>query len=50
MKRQEIIERVNELMQERQNLTREHEDLILKDKLLTEQLAIICDELAKCED
>ena len=28
MKKQEIIERVNELMQERQNLTREHEDLI----------------------
>lgn len=50
MKKQEIIERVNELMQERQNLTREHEDLILKDKLLTDQLAIILDELAKCED
>lgn len=50
MKKQEIIERVNELMQERQNLTREHEELILKDKLLTEQLSIISDELAKCED
>ena len=37
-------------MQERQNLTREHEDLIQRDKLLAEQLKVILDELAKCED
>lgn len=50
MKKADIIERVEELMHERQNLTREHEDLIKKDKLLTDQLAIILEELKKCED
>ena len=33
-------------MHERENLTREHEDLIKKDKLLTEQLEIILKEVA----
>lgn len=46
MKRDELLERVQELMHERANLTREHEDLIKKDKLLTEQLAVILKELA----
>lgn len=50
MKRQEIIERLVELKQERQNLTREHEELITRDKLLTEQLDIIIEQFAKCED
>ncbi|MCM1258710.1 MAG: hypothetical protein NC307_12760 [Roseburia sp.] len=50
MKKQELIERISELMQERQNLTREHEDLIMKDKLLTEQLAVVLKELEKSDD
>ena len=50
MKRQEIIERLVELKHERENLTREHEELITKDKLLTEQLNIILDQFANCED
>ncbi len=38
MKREELLERIQELIQERENLTRRHEDLIKKDKLLREQL------------
>lgn len=49
MQKAELYERVEELMHERQNLTREHEDLIKKDKLLTEQLEIILKELTKEE-
>lgn len=50
MKRAEIIERVQELKQEREHLICQHEDLVKKDKLLTEQLDIILQELANCED
>ena len=45
MEREEMFERVRELMQERENPIREHEELIKKDKLLTEQLEIILQEL-----
>ena len=46
MKKAEMLERLQELMHERENLTREHADLIKKDKLLTEQLEIILKEVA----
>ncbi len=45
MKKEEILERVSELMLERENLIRQHEDLIKKDKLRTEQLDVILQEL-----
>ena len=38
MKRVEVIERVKELMHEKEKLIREHEDLVKKDKLLIDQL------------
>lgn len=47
MNREDLLERVQELIHERENLTREHEDLIKKDKLLTDQLAFILQALAK---
>ena len=47
MQKAEMLERLQELMHERENLTREHEDLSKKDKLLTEQLEIILNPFAK---
>lgn len=38
MKQEEVMERIKELMQEKVNLIREHEDLLKKDRLMMEQL------------
>lgn len=50
MKRAEIIERVNELIHERQNIRREHDDLQQREDLLFQQLKEIADELPRLED
>ncbi len=49
MKKAEVVERLRELKQERQNLTREYEDLVQKDKMLTEQLEIILQTMETME-
>lgn len=45
MKQEEVIERVKELMQEKVNLIREHEELLRKDRLMMEQLEMILNHL-----
>jgi len=50
MKKQEIIERVNELVNERKNLVREREELLEKENLLINQLMDISKELENMED
>ena len=49
MKQEEVIERVKELMQDKANLIREHEELLKKDRLMMEQLEMILDHLGDKE-
>jgi len=50
MKKSEIIERVNELVHERENLNKERVDLMKREELLVNQLMAISKELENMEE
>ena len=50
MKQEEVMERIKELMQEKVNLIREHEDLLKKDRLMMDQLEMILNHLGDAEE
>ena len=50
MKKVEIIERVNELVQERRNLTQDWQQLMVRENILFGELVGIAKELENMED